>query len=90
MELPPGLSLPGSTALVALREWQATTFFETHAPSRPLAVIDEVRVLRVAVRASAAETMAANAPEDALSGLLALLGAVLIFFWRSSRGHEYL
>ena len=90
MVLPIGLSPPGSTALVAVREWQAPIFFETHAPSRPAAVIDEARVLDLAVRASAADALAANAPEDALSALLALMGVVLLFFWRSSRGREYL
>lgn len=90
MELPPGLCPAGATAMVALREWQAPSFFETHAPSQPAAVIDEARVLNLAIRARAAETMAANAPEDALSALLALLGVVLLFFWRSSRGREYL
>ena len=90
MELPPDLSPSGSTALVALREWQASSFFETHAPSRPAAAIDDLRVLNLAVRASAAETMAENAPEDALSALLALVGVVLLFFWRNSRRREYL
>ncbi len=90
MELPPDISPSGSTALVALREWQASSFFETHAPSRPAAAIDDLRVLNLAVRASAAETMAENAPEDALSALLALVGVVLLFFWRNSRRREYL
>ena len=33
MELPPDLSPSGSTALVALREWQASSFFETLHPA---------------------------------------------------------
>jgi hypothetical protein len=90
MELPTGLVPPGSTGLVAVREWQAVAFFESRAPSRPAAVIDEARVLNLAVRASAAETLAENAPEDALSVLLALVGVVLLLFWRKLRGREYL
>lgn len=31
-----------------------------------------------------------NAPEDGLSVLLAMLGVVLLFFWRSFRSREYL
>lgn len=90
LELPSGLVAPGSTVLVALREWQAPSFFEAHAPGRPAATIDEQRVLQLAVRADAAEAMAENAPEDALSALLALVGIVLLFFWRNSRNKEYL
>ena len=90
MELAPALAPPGSTAVVAVREWQTPSFFETHASIRPTATIDEERVLELAVRAGAAETLAENAPEDALSALLALVGIVLLFFWRSSGGREYL
>jgi hypothetical protein len=90
MELPPGFGQPVATALVALREWQAPTFFETGAPSRPAAVIDDARVLYQAVRASDAESVAENGPEFGLSILLFLVGIVLIFVWRSSRGPEYL
>jgi len=90
MKLTPALAPPGSTAVVAVREWQAPSFFETHAPSRPRATIDEERVLELAVRAGAAETLAENAPEDALSALLALVGIALLFFWRRSGGQEYL
>lgn len=90
MELPSGLVTPGSTALVALREWQASSFFETRAPIRPVATIDEERILALAVRAETAETLAENAPGDALSALLALVGVVLLFFWRGARRREYL
>ncbi len=89
MELP-GFSSTGPTALVAVREWQALAFFETRAPSQPVAVIDQARVLSLAVRAAAAETLAQNAPEDALSVLLALVGVVLLLFWRNLSGREYL
>jgi hypothetical protein len=90
MELPSGLSPPGATALVTVREWQAPSFFETHAPSHPAAIIDEARALNLAVRLTAAEILAQNAPEYALSALLALLGIVLLFFWCGSLGREYL
>lgn len=89
-ELGSALVAPGSTAVIALREWQAPSFFETHAPSRPRASIDEKRMLDLAVRARAAETLAASAPEDALSTLLALVGILLLFVWRRSRQREYL
>ena len=90
MDLPSSLAPPGSTALVALREWFAPAFFEGHASSRPAAVIDEARALSLAVRANAAETLVANGPEVALSAVLALVGLALLFFWRSSRSLEYL
>lgn len=90
MALPAALVAPGSTVLVALREWQAPSFFETQAPGRPAATIDEQRPLQLAVRADAAEALAENAPEDALSALLALVGVVLLFFWRGARRREYL
>ena len=90
MELPSGLIPPGSAAVVALREWQALSFFETHAPSRPAPVIDDARVLDLAARAAAAEDVEQNVPEYALSALLAILGIVLLFFGRNSRDREYL
>lgn len=90
MELPPGLAVPGSDALVAVREWQASSLFETHAPSHPGVSIDETRMLDLAQRARSAEMVAQNAPQYALSALLALLGITLMFYWRSSRGSEYL
>lgn len=90
MELPPGLAPSGSTVLIALREWQASSLFETRAPSHPAAAIDETRVLDLAQRARSAEIMAQNAPQYALSALLALLGIILLFYWRSSRAPEYL
>jgi sigma-B regulation protein RsbU (phosphoserine phosphatase) len=90
LDLPPALVPPGSTALVALREWYAPAFFESGVPSHPTAVIDEARVLSLAVRARAAETLLANSPEYALSALLALAGVALLAFWGSSRSPEYL
>ena len=90
MALPADVAQPGSTALVAVREWQAPSFFETHAPSRPAATIDEKRMLDLSARADAAETLAQNTPEDALSALLALVGILLLLFWRRSRARESL
>ena len=90
IDLPASLAPPGSTALLALREWYAPTFFESRVPSRPTPVIDEARVLRLSVRASDAETLVANGPEYALSALLFLVGIALLFFWRSARAPEYL
>jgi phosphoserine phosphatase RsbU/P len=90
MALPFGLTPTETTTLVALREWQGPSFFETHVPSHPAAVIDEARVLELAVRARTAESLTENAPEDALSALLALVGVALLGFSRSSRRREYL
>ena len=90
MPLPSDLAPPGSTAIVALREWSAPAFFESHASTNPAAVIDDARALTLSVRATAAETLVANGPEIALSAVLALVGLALLFFWRSSRSLEYL
>jgi phosphoserine phosphatase RsbU/P len=90
MSLPSSLAPPGSAALVALREWHAPTFSESGVPSHPTAVVDEARALSLTVRARAAEALAANGPEYALSALLALAGIALLVFWRSSRAPEYL
>ncbi len=90
MTLPSSLAPPGSVALVALREWHAPSFFESNGPSHPTAVIDEADVLRLAVRAGAAEALIANGPEYAISSVLAIVGIALLVFWRSSRGREYL
>jgi phosphoserine phosphatase RsbU/P len=89
MDLPSSLAPPGSTALVALREWHAPAFLESDV-SHPTAVIDQARVLSLAVRAGTAEALVANGPEYALSVVLALAGIALLVFWRSSRGREYL
>jgi phosphoserine phosphatase RsbU/P len=90
MPVPRSLSLPGSTALVSLREWNVPAFLESRVPGRPAAVIDDARVLELAVRAGAAETQLANGPEYALCVALALAGVILLVFWRSSRRPEYL
>jgi hypothetical protein len=90
MRFPPSLSPPGSTAVVALREWYAPAFSESGVPSHPVAVIDEARVLELAVRDSDAETLVASGPQYALSAVLALAGGLLFGFWWSSRRPEYL
>jgi S-adenosylmethionine synthetase len=41
-------------AVVALREWHAPAFLESGVSSRPTAVIDQARVLDLAVRSAAA------------------------------------
>jgi sigma-B regulation protein RsbU (phosphoserine phosphatase) len=90
MDLPSSLAPPGSTALVALREWHAPVFLESGVPSHPTAIIDQARVLSLTVRAGAAETLVANGPAYAFSAVLALAGIALLVFWRSSGGREYL
>jgi sigma-B regulation protein RsbU (phosphoserine phosphatase) len=90
IDLPSSVAPPGSTPLIAVREWYAPAFFESGVPNHPTAVIDEARVLGLAVRARGAETLVANGPEYALSALLALAGIALLVFWGSSRSPEYL
>ena len=90
MSLPSSLAPPGSGALVALREWHAPAFFESRVPSYPTANINQTGVLRLMVRAGAAEALVANGPEYALGALLALAGIALLVFWRVTRGREYL
>lgn len=90
MDLPASIAPPGSTAVLALREWYAPAFFEARVTSRPVAAIDEARPLRLAVRVDAAETLIANGPQYFLSVVLALVGLALVLIWRSSRSLEYL
>jgi hypothetical protein len=90
MILPPSLTPPGSTAVVAVREWYSPAFVESGVPSRPTAVIDEARVLHLAVYAGEVESLVANGPEYALSAVLAAAGLILLALWRSSRSREYL
>jgi sigma-B regulation protein RsbU (phosphoserine phosphatase) len=90
MILPPSLTPPGSTGVVAVREWYAPAFVESGVPSRPTAVIDEARVLDLAVYAGEVGALVANGPEYALSAVLAAAGLILLAFWRSSRSREYL
>ena len=90
MILPLSLAPPGSVALVALREWHAPAFIESGVPGHPTATINHADVLRLTVRAGAADALVANGPGYALSALLALAGIALLVFWNYSRGREYL
>jgi len=90
MDLPASIAAPGSSAVLALREWYAPAFFESRVTSCPTATIDEARPLLLAVRVSGAETLIAGGPQYFLSVVLALAGLALILIWRSSRSPEYL
>ncbi len=88
--LPAGLAAPGSTAVLAFRAWYP-------AGGRPLAreggavfTIDASQMQHLALQADHDASLIAQGPHLALNGIIFLLGAGLLVFWRWAGGRDLL
>lgn len=88
--LPPGIAREGATAVVAFRAWYPPGLRPASGKGNAIFTIGESRNLHLAQRADHSDLLIEAGPNLALSGIVFVLGAGLLVFWRLAGGRDLL
>ena len=89
-DLPEGAARSGATAVVAFRAWYSPGLRPTSRPDNALFVIGESENLHLAEHAAHSDLMIEMGPDLVLNGIVFVLGAGLLVFWRVAGGRDLL
>jgi hypothetical protein len=90
VDLPPGLNVPGKTAVVAFRAWYPPDVRWPGNLGSEIFAIDESRVLHVAAYSDEVAAQIAGAPDLAWNLLIGVLALGLLVLWWFTRYRELL
>lgn len=86
--MPAGLAAPGSTAVVAFRAWYPAAVRSLPREGGAAFTIDASQMQHLALQADHDASLIAEGPHLALNGIIFLLGAGLLVFWRWAGGRD--
>lgn len=89
-ELPPHLTVPGKTAVVAFRAWYPPDVRWPGNFGNEIFAIDTSRALHLAAYSDHVTAQLAGGPDLALNLLIGLMALGLLVFWRRTGDHELL
>jgi len=90
MNLPQALGLPGSTAVIAIREWYVPWSFMIQDANSPSVTIGNTALLEVTDEAVELRTIVQSVPVFAIQALLAVVGVLMLVLWRRTGNLESL
>jgi len=90
MDLPQALNLPGTTAVIAIREWYSPWLFTMQSSSNPSATIGNTSLLRVTDEAAGLRATLNGIPVLVINALLGVVGLFLLVLWRRTGNRENL
>ena len=88
--LPTGLTAPGSAAVLAFRAWYPAGGRSLARVGGEVFTIDASQMQHLALQADHDASLIAEGPNLALNGIILMLGAGLLVFWRWAGGRDLL
>jgi len=88
MNLPQALSLPGSTAVIAVREWYFPSPFTIESSSHPSVTIGSPSLLQLADETAGLHATLHTIPALAIHALLGVVGVFMLILWRRTGDRE--